>query len=69
MSDAFDLGLRLKNEANADSSDDDKEMLAAAVEDEKMALESIYGDAFSERIANKSWLVSFLYTECSILSN
>ena len=57
MSDAFDLGLRLKDEVKIDSSGEDQEMLAAAVEDEKMALESIYGDSFSERIANKSWLI------------
>jgi hypothetical protein len=52
MSDAFDLGLRLKSR-EAVAAD------AASIEDEKMALESIYGDTFTELIVNKSWQMKF----------
>ena len=56
MSEAFNLRLCL-NDVNSqkDASHADKEILASALEDEKMALESIYPDAFTERLPNKAW--------------
>ena len=51
LSDAFNLGLRVKSDGNTG----DEESFLAAIEDEKMALESIYADAFAEKICNKSW--------------
>ena len=54
MSEAFNLKLNL-NDSQKDASHADKEMLASALEDEKMALESIYPDAFTERLPNKAW--------------
>jgi hypothetical protein len=53
MSDAFDLGLRL----NVDSENVAKDL--SALDDEKMALESIYCDAFTEKLSNKSWELKF----------
>ena len=53
MSDAFDLGLRL----NTDSEKSDTDF--SALDDEKMALESIYCDAFVEKLSNKSWELKF----------
>ena len=56
MSKAFNLKLRLNDDDSPkDASHADKEMLASALEDEKMALESIYPDAFTERLPNKAW--------------
>ena len=54
MSEAFNLKLSL-NDSPKDASHADKEMLASALEDEKMALESIYPEAFTERLPNKAW--------------
>ena len=52
MSDCFDLGL---DEEPSDIEEDLKEMYREQKEDEKMALESIYGEGFAERVPGKVW--------------